>query len=112
MNNWATVPLSAGWGATLVLRDHGELLDGDGNEPWTSYLRPGETPPVPGVVVLADGVEVGTSDARGVVHLRRDRAPERIELVAPGWTVLESEQFRGGRLRGDAREVVVWLARR
>lgn len=108
----ATVRLTPGWGATLVLRDHGKLLDGGGTEPWASYLRPGETPPVPGVVVFVDGAQAGTSDARGVVHLRRDREPERIVLVGPGWTVLESDQFRGGRLMGDAREVVVWLTRR
>lgn len=108
----ATVRLSPGWGATLVFRDHGDLLDGGGTEPWTTYLRPVESPPVPGVVVTADGQEAGTSDARGVVHVRLDREPTRIEFRAPGWIVFESEQFQGGRLVGDAREVVIWLARR
>lgn len=107
----ARVRLSPGWGATLLLRDRGGLLYGDGNPAWRDHLAPWERPPVPGVTVLLDGVEVGTSDSEGMVRLAGERAPHRIELVDPDWTVFESEGFREGRLTEGAPEVVVWLVR-
>ena len=72
---------------------------------------PPERPPVRGAEIRFDGDVVARSDADGVAEIESDRAPERIEIVAPGWTLLGSPALSDGRLASGAREVVVWLTR-
>jgi hypothetical protein len=106
----AEVRLWKGYGARLVLRDaqgRFDVLDDD----WAGRVAAGEHAPVVGAQVFADGELLATSDEHGVAAFEAPRCPERIEILAPGWTVLGSHQFRNGRIVGEAREIVVWMAR-
>lgn len=106
----ADVFLRRGFGARLVLRDaqgRFDVLEDD----WAGRVAAREHAPIAGARVLADGEIVATSDAQGMAAFETPRPPERIEILAPGWTVLGSAAFRDGRIVGDAREIVVWMAR-
>ena len=106
----AEVRLRRGFGARLVLRDaqgRFDVLAGD----WAGRVAAREHAPIPGARVLVEGELVATSDAQGLAAFETERPPDRIEIHAPGWTVLGSAQLRDGRIVGEAREILVWLAR-
>lgn len=62
-----------------------------------------------GAAILADGVQVATSDALGVAELDLPAAPQRIDVVLPGWRVL-SPQLQDGQPAGSI-ETDVFLIR-
>ena len=103
--------LQRGWSARLHLRDAAGEATSARSNPLLYERSALSQPPVAGVRVYADGREVARSDASGTVELVLGAPPNRLEVVAPGWTVLDSENFRGGTLAGSAREAVVWLRR-
>jgi hypothetical protein len=106
----APVRLERGFAARFLLRDvRGRfgLLEDE----WAGRMAALEHPPVPGASVRADGEIVGTSDENGIAWIETARPPERIEILAPGWTVLASKGLRDGRLVETGRDVVVWLSR-
>jgi len=104
------VRLRKGFAARLLLRDARGRFDIH-DESWASRIAAVEQPPVAGIEIRADGQAVGRSDAEGVAAFEMRVRPDRIEVVAPGWTVLGSSQFLDGWMEGDAREAVVWLTR-
>lgn len=62
-------------------------------------------PGLAGVVVLADGVAVATSDGDGLALVDLPRAPDRIEFVHPGWRVAPcSSQKEGANQKENASQ--------
>lgn len=63
-------------------------------------------PPVPGVVLLIDGLPAGTSDAGGELRVAQFVKPSALKLIGRGWRATVLEKLPGGGLR-----YVVWLKR-
>jgi len=71
------VDLQRGWGLDL------------------QFLDEATEAPIAGVGVQCDGVSAGTSTADGLVELRLDRKPERLQLLGNGWHIPERNGMRG-----------------
>jgi hypothetical protein len=107
----AVVHLERGWGARLLLRDNLGLFGNFDTDRWAVFLEVAGRPPLARAKLFADGEQVGVSDADGLVELRLEQEPARIEVRKPGWRTLGSGHFVNGRLVGHPREVVVWMTR-
>ncbi len=109
----ARAVLWPGWGAALYFRAGPRLeseLDPEADRTsalMSDVLGALASPPIPGVEVLADGVEAGTSDDHGAVRLAMDRVPLRLTLVRRHWrlTGLDRLAVPGS----SALRYVVWL---
>lgn len=103
----ATRALRRGFGVRLRLVNQGEgprrLERGGG---WRSWGTPG----VAGAGVLADGELVATSDERGIADLDLPAEPGLIEVRLAGWRVLDSREFREGKVRSSPA-AEVWMIR-
>ncbi len=62
---------------------------------------------LPGVHVLLDGNDAGTSDARGCVLVRARTQPQNIEFTRPGQGIEAPRPLRTGKRNGRAFEVLV-----
>lgn len=82
------VSLEPGEGTALL------CLDAEG-EGLLDFLGVGGGSPLAGVELRADGKLVATSDAQGLLVVDAERAPERIELLKPGWRLLEQRVEEG-----------------
>jgi len=92
----------------LLEPGHGEVvlcLDVEGEGP-LDYLGSdvGVGVGLAGVDLRIDGARSATSDADGLIVLDVERAPERIELVKPGWRLLERRDEEGMPLALFARQ--------
>ncbi|MEM7305273.1 MAG: carboxypeptidase-like regulatory domain-containing protein [Planctomycetota bacterium] len=103
----ATVLLERGYDVRLLFR---ELTAGFGLDDDDGLVAAMERPPLDGVRVLADGALVATS-VGGEATVRLARAPQRLEVRADGFRPVESQRFRGGRIQGPERDVIVWMVR-
>jgi len=106
----ARVRLEPGYGLRILLRDATSFLETYHEGDLDEALAVWSAPPVADVRVLADGVPVATSDARGLATVSLSTAPRRLELAAPGWRVFGENPLDGGRVPDDT-PVVVWLSR-
>ncbi len=104
----ARLGLARGYGLRLLLRDVGLGFDADDRGGRVAAL---ERPPIAGADILVDGRRAGSSDAHGAFVLELPTAPAHIAIQAPGWRVVPSRHFVDGRVRGEARDVVVWMTR-
>lgn len=108
----ALIELHRGWGVELWLKEAGPrgIPEPDNTFDELGIVRARRG--LEGVRVFADGVDVGVSDARGVVRLTLASEPEELTFDAPGFQALQSESFEGGRLLGTDLSRVVWFAPR
>lgn len=101
------VGLKRGFSLRLTVRDFGTGFDlTDGAASVLTLSRP----LVRGARILADGRPVATA-GDGTAWIELEREPERLSVELPGWRLVESPSFRGGRLSTHARDVVVWMLR-
>ena len=99
--------LKRGFSLRLTVRDFGTGFDfTDGAASVLALSRP----LVHGARILADGRPVATA-GDGTAWIELEREPERLSVELPGWRLVESPSFRGGRLATHGRDIVVWMLR-
>ncbi|MFT7486799.1 MAG: hypothetical protein ACI9F9_002655 [Candidatus Paceibacteria bacterium] len=80
-----TVFMEAGWGCELIFRDGSLRLPRSNSDSWLQAAEVHLARPLEGVQVLADGVQVGRSDANGRLRVTLDERPARLQFRKPGW---------------------------
>ncbi len=105
----ASVALHPGWGVELWLKEAGPRGVPEASNTFDEMAIVRARRGLAGVRVLADGVQVGVSDERGVVRLTLAQEPELLEFEVAGFAPLESESYARGRLFGAALSRVVWF---
>jgi hypothetical protein len=103
----ATVELRPGFAARLRFRDYGA---GHAHDDDAGLVHASEAPRIDGVRIRADGRAAGES-SHGDAWIELDAEPRRLAFDAPGWRLVESDEFRNGRIVGPARDVVIWMVR-
>jgi hypothetical protein len=82
------VVLKRGWGCELIFRDGSERLPSPGADSWERTALVHMAPALEGVVVRADGVELGRSDAMGRVRVALPAPPKILTFEKTGWLEL------------------------
>lgn len=102
--------LQAGWTASLLFRDVA-AMDKTWFDSPDDELEVFRSPPVEGVQVFADGVEVARSDPEGLAVLNLDAAPVRIEFRHPEWRLEHSDAWKDGSLEMERPPALLWMRR-
>jgi hypothetical protein len=110
------VELQRGWGAELLLRDASAGLPRPDLDSWQRAGFAFQAAPVAGVSVLADGIEIGASDASGRVVLSLASVPQGLEFRKQGWRILDARAAGGEggdelQALGRAGGAVLWMRR-
>lgn len=110
------VDLQPGWGCELCLRDGSAGLPHPELDSWQRAAYAFQAAPLAGVSVLADGVELGASDADGRLRLSLAAPPRTLEFRKEGWRILDARAAGGdggGEIEalGRAGGAVLWMRR-
>ena len=109
---FVTLDLEPGWGVELQVRDGRDPRRYMPRSRAFLSLTPPLARPLVGVRVLADGVEVGRTDAHGRVRIALPAEPRRLELEAEGWVAVPSTSFADGKVLGECPSPEAWMVRR